>query len=308
MIYQLENRVADLEYQCSQLNTNIGSLQTIVDALRNNDYITSVTPIYQEKDVIGYTISFAKSKPITIYNGKDGEDGKDGDPVGIGLKKDIDGNYYWTINGEWLLGEDGQKVKASGKDGRMPLLRIEDGYWFMSTDDGQNWTRLGPAVGGDSAFFKNVEIDKDYVYLTFADGTTISIPRNPESRGGQMEIVKLTIDSKDWAYSFADNNNFFYVSFDMPEITEDVFDNGLIKMYRTYNYDSYDATQMEMPYVRLNEWYDSYDDAWYNYTETVDYEYGIGKITVFYTASDFNYEIDETFVPEAMTFRCVIFK
>lgn len=38
----LENRVAKLEELCKQMNTNISSLQTIITALQNNDYITSV--------------------------------------------------------------------------------------------------------------------------------------------------------------------------------------------------------------------------------------------------------------------------
>ena len=41
----LENRVTALEELCKQMNTNITSLQTIVNALQNNDYVTSVTPI-----------------------------------------------------------------------------------------------------------------------------------------------------------------------------------------------------------------------------------------------------------------------
>ena len=38
----LENRVEKLEELCKQMNTNISSSQTIITALQNNDYITSV--------------------------------------------------------------------------------------------------------------------------------------------------------------------------------------------------------------------------------------------------------------------------
>ena len=38
----LENRVEKLEELCKQMNTNISSLQPIITALQNNDYITSV--------------------------------------------------------------------------------------------------------------------------------------------------------------------------------------------------------------------------------------------------------------------------
>ena len=79
-------------------------MQTIVTALQNNDYITSVDPLTENGKVVGYTIKFAKSNPIVIYNGKDGADGNT--PV-IGVKKDTDGIYYWTLDGEWLTDEKG---------------------------------------------------------------------------------------------------------------------------------------------------------------------------------------------------------
>ena len=58
-VHGLENRVAKLEELCKQMNTNISSLQTIVTALQINDYITSVTPITNDGEIIGYTITFA---------------------------------------------------------------------------------------------------------------------------------------------------------------------------------------------------------------------------------------------------------
>ena len=123
----LENRVAKLEELCKQMNTNISSLQTLVNALQNKDYITSVVPITKDGETIGYTISFTQSAPITIYNGQDGkdgqdgkpgEDGKDGSTPVIGVKQDADGIYYWTLNGDWLTDDSGNKIKAEGRDGQ----------------------------------------------------------------------------------------------------------------------------------------------------------------------------------------------
>ena len=74
------------------MNANISSMQTIVNALQQNDYITGVTPITEEDNTIGYSITFAKNKPITIYHGENGST-----PV-IGIKKDTDGIYYWTLD------------------------------------------------------------------------------------------------------------------------------------------------------------------------------------------------------------------
>lgn len=90
----------------------------------------------------------------------------------------------------------------------------------------------------------------------------------------------------------------------MPEITEDVFDFGLIKMYRVFDYDKPNAMQQEMPFTRMKEFQKG--TQWFFYTEVVDYDITIGGITIYYTVSDFDYELDETFIPEAMQFRCLI--
>ena len=43
--------------------------------MNTNDYITGVTPVMEGGVEIGYTITFLKSQPITIYNGQKGQDG-----------------------------------------------------------------------------------------------------------------------------------------------------------------------------------------------------------------------------------------
>lgn len=169
----LENRVAALEQLCRQTNTNLTSIQTIVEGLQNNDYITNIAPIMEGDKVIGYTITFSKSGNITIYHGKDG------DTPQIGVKQDTDGVYYWTIDGDWVLDANGNKIKTSGTDGATPQLKIENDYWYISYDNGANWEKLGEAKGenGDS-IFSSITYDDDYVYITLNDGTTLVIPRN----------------------------------------------------------------------------------------------------------------------------------
>jgi len=120
-----------------------------------------------------------------------------------------------------------------------------------------------------------------------------------------MDTVVLNVKTSDWAYSNDNNNNFFYATFDMPEITRDVFENGLVKMYRVYDFNSTDAVQMEMPFTRHYE-ENVGDDEWVFYTESLDYEFGVGQISIYYTLSDFYYEIDTTISPDEMQFRCVI--
>lgn len=202
----LENRVSKLEQLCQQMNSNISSLQTIVTALQSNDCVTGVTPITQNGNTIGYTITFAKAQSITIYHGKDGQNGEDSDYVpAIGVKQDSNGVYYWMLDGEWLLDDAGNKVKAigidgkdgqdgtdgtDGKDGITPQLKIENDYWYVSYDNGAAWLQLGKATGNDGkdgqdgtdgidgkSFFQDVTQDDNNVYFTLADGTVITVPK-----------------------------------------------------------------------------------------------------------------------------------
>lgn len=303
---RLEGRVDNLESLCSDLNSNINALTQIVDAVRENDYVTNVSPIQRDGAVIGYTIAFAKSESITIYNGTDGHS-----PM-ISIKQDTDGRWYWTLDGNWLTDDMGGKVLAEADNSVIvitPQLKIENGSWYLSTD-GQNWQKVGDAdIVMADPIFKKVDYNADMVYFTLADGSVIDIPRKQVSGSAsnvEMTTIILDVPSNGWFYSNLDNNNYFKATFDeMPEITKDVFENGLIKMYRVYDYDTANPAQTELPFVRLSEYQDN-NGNWNFFTETVDYEIELGKITVYYTASDFDYELNEQFVPDPMSFRIII--
>ncbi|MBP3289902.1 MAG: hypothetical protein J6L75_02920 [Alistipes sp.] len=191
-----ESRLERLEELCAQMNTNISSLQTIVNALQQKDFITAVAPITKNGEEIGYTIGFTSGNTITIYHGKDGENGENGEdgtdghtPI-IGVKRAANGIYYWTIDGDWLLDENGAKVQAAatngedgadGEDGVTPMLKIENDYWYVSYDKGKTWSKLSPAtIDNESSgnnLFKSVTQDDEYVYFRLTDGTLITLPK-----------------------------------------------------------------------------------------------------------------------------------
>ena len=178
----LEDRVEQLETLCRQLNSDISSLHTLVTALQQNDYVTGVVPVVSGGETVGYTITFTKSDPITIYHGKDGENGHT-PVIGVELVNDV---YYWTLDGAPLTDSaTGARIPASASDGMTPQLRIEEGYWQLSYD-GSEWQQLGQATGdkgdtgaaGGDSIFSNVEDNNEEVVFTLADGvTTIVIPR-----------------------------------------------------------------------------------------------------------------------------------
>lgn len=228
-----EQRISALEELCKQMNTNIEALQTLVDALEKRDYITNISPIREDGVVVGYTISFAYSDTATIYHGQDGQNGangKDGYTPQIGVMKDTDGIYYWTLDGEWLLDGKGNKIQANGVngtngsngtngtngvDGITPRLKIENDYWFVSYDNGVTWQQLGKATGeggtdgsdgadgedGDS-IFKSVTQDDEYVYFNLADGAMITLPKHDKENIQFEDLQVKAICCKNW-----DTNN-----------------------------------------------------------------------------------------------------
>jgi hypothetical protein len=171
-IDDINARLAKLEAWQESVNTNISSLQTIVTALQGKDYVTSVVAL---SDGSGYQITFDKSGTITIKNGVDGKDGVT--PV-IGVKKDTDGYYYWTVNTgsgvTFLKDADGNMIRTTGDTPKMKIS--EDGYWYVAAD-GVNFVTTGVKAQGDAVFAKNgVTVGNTSVTFTLAGGTTFSVP------------------------------------------------------------------------------------------------------------------------------------
>ena len=170
---ELEEKVTTLEQTVTQMNTNLKALQDIVNVLNSGDYITEVSEIKAGDDVIGYTISFGKHDPVTIYNG---EDGKNGSTPAISVVVGADGKYYWTVNGEILKDATGNDVSAAGVS---PLLRINNGVWQYSVDKGASWTDV-TVEGWAGVVFKAVTEGQDSVTIELADGTKFEVPKVSE--------------------------------------------------------------------------------------------------------------------------------
>ncbi len=181
-VADLQTRVEALEAQCKQMNTNIGALQTIVNAMQQNDAVTSVVAITNASDTTGYNITFVSGTNITIYNGTKGNDGT---APTVGVRQDTDGIYYWTLNGEFLKDAEGNPLPvtgADGADGVVPLLMIDDdGDWCISYNGGADWEKIGQATGdkGELAdtLIQNIAYTDTKITFTLSDQTVLTLPR-----------------------------------------------------------------------------------------------------------------------------------
>lgn len=194
---------------CNKINVNIASMQELLEALSNRNYITAIIPLMEKGLEIGYTISFSKSPSIVIYHGKDGsetgsEDFHGGVPD-IAIKLDTDDQYYWTLNGDWLIDDKGNKVKAVGVDGKdgeqgvagvqgvdgnTPKLKIDNGYWYVSYRGDGNWVKLDKAIGDASGCGIVVTEYSNSVIFTLSSGVQLTFAKS----SGSTPIVPPTDD------------------------------------------------------------------------------------------------------------------
>jgi len=210
-----EQRISDLEEWQKTVNSNITSLQSVITALENNDCVTAYTEL---ADGSGYTLTFKKGGTVTIKNGEDGH------TPAISVKQGEDGNYYWTLDGEYLTGADGGKLAVTGNDGSdgsdgkdaiAPQVKIgNDNCWYISTDGGTTWTSTGvKATGNDGtdgtdgsdgsdgdSFFKDVYEDTQYNVIVFelTDGTKFLV---------QKEGIALAFEDGNGTFTVTPKNN-----------------------------------------------------------------------------------------------------
>ena len=107
-------------------------------------------------------------------------------------------------------------------------------------------------------------------------------PRGYDGRDGLLSVwhvIELPANSTDWQ-GFPNNSNpaFYSIAFNVPEITENIFLDGVVLCYLFDN-----GRQIILPSVR------HYQEGDFLYTQTIDYEYYVGGIEVFLTNSDFFY-------------------
>lgn len=150
----VENRVTNIEEQMKTVNEDIKNIKTIVDNVEKNNYVTNVT---QTENGYTLTFNGGEKVTITNGKdgakgekgdkgdqgekgdkgdkgdqgekgdkgdqgdkGEKGDKGDDGEvarvPV-IGVKQGTDGNWYWTVDGEFLTDDNDDYVRANGIDG-----------------------------------------------------------------------------------------------------------------------------------------------------------------------------------------------
>ena len=91
-IGRLQEKASAIERLCKDYNDDLSAIRSLVQAAEGRDYIKNVEEL---PDSDGYRITFTSGKTVEIH---DGEDAIGAAPI-VGVKKDSDGCYYWTMDG-----------------------------------------------------------------------------------------------------------------------------------------------------------------------------------------------------------------
>lgn len=178
----LEDRVAQAEAKLPQLNSDIGTLSKLAEAMESQVTITSVTAVDG-----GFLITFSDKTSYRIVCQADGESpyiGSNGNwwigKKDTGVKASgTDGlTPYVGSNGNWWIGTKDTGVSAMGIDGNSGYVGPNGNWWLGKKDSGVYSGSTPPVVGikeFEGRFYWTLTIDACTIWLTDKDGNKLPV-------------------------------------------------------------------------------------------------------------------------------------
>ena len=107
-----------------------------------------------------------------------------------------------------------------------------------------------------------------------------------------FKTLDLRVDANQWLFS--QDGDYYYCTFNVPELTSQIYNYGVVSCYREYNKGTTNAYQLPLPQTIHNV--DAGNGALY--TSTIDFSFAVGLVEIVLTNNDFAY-----YAPEGMDFR-----
>ena len=107
-----------------------------------------------------------------------------------------------------------------------------------------------------------------------------------------FKTLDLRVDANQWLFS--QDGDYYYCTFNVPELTSQIYNYGVVTCYREYNKGTTNAYQLPLPQTIHNV--DAGNGALY--TSTIDFSFAVGLVEIVLTNNDFAY-----YAPEGMDFR-----
>ncbi|MBQ5401770.1 MAG: hypothetical protein IIU16_02535, partial [Bacteroidales bacterium] len=159
---QLKQQIDSLAEQGRDLGSDAESLGKLIEAVQRQDALVSFEPLAENGRIVGFKAVFKEAGEVTVYNRNSAvQVGEDGD------------KYYWMSGGEWLTGEDGNRVEIIPEN-PVPQFRTNGGSLEVSVDGGKSFKPVGQI---DKCLITSVSEDAAKVVFTISGGAQIIIPK-----------------------------------------------------------------------------------------------------------------------------------
>lgn len=150
------NEVEITKPNFTQLNQELSTIQTLVDAQNNNKTISSI-----EEKLTEYAIIFDDGTNVTVEINHNCTLDNIAPEIGVSM---FEGIYYWMItkSGEWVVDSKGNKIPVVAKEGVSHKITVDDtGYWTL------NDARIKDATNNE---LKNSGVNINSLFKSIIDG------------------------------------------------------------------------------------------------------------------------------------------
>lgn len=122
----LDKRVSSLEAQVSQMNSQITQLSVLATAAEQGFYVTAV-----KETADGYSLTLSNGTTILLQYGAN----KTLTLSPAVSMTQLNGFFYWTLNGQLITGDNGQPIRSTGLT---PVVKYDytSQQWVISVDGG----------------------------------------------------------------------------------------------------------------------------------------------------------------------------
>jgi len=167
----------------SKVNSNVGSLQSLVASVQSGDPVTAIKDLDNSE---GKSLVLLSGKTVSFKTNNLG-----GEPS-VGVRNDSDGNCCWVVNGTILSNEGKSLMVASS----VPSFKYEGDAWSYSVDQRKTWNDAGKAKSSNQ-FISNISVQAETIVLKFGDGSSLVVPVYTDSGVSSIQSISFKPESED---------------------------------------------------------------------------------------------------------------
>lgn len=166
------------------INANTAAIRAFVEAKEAGLSVAGT----RQTESGAYVVEFGDGSSVALNTQMGSLEGSpNGQPTPtVAAQKDEDGQYYWTVDGEWLKTDAGEKIRVTGARAVTPKLSVTpSGEWSMNLLDYGTRTLGAVKEGVQTSSIASVDItDPSSVIVYFSNATEpliLGAEKNPDN-------------------------------------------------------------------------------------------------------------------------------